>query len=148
MGEPTQVKSSPKTAAGRRTVAIPPNVLDLLGEHLASHVVGTKPSAWLFATASGSYLSPRNSGRVWEKARRAAGRTDLRLHDLRHTGLTWAAAQGATDAELMAMAGHKDYRASMRYQHATKDRARVIANALADFALADVVDLDAKRAQR
>jgi integrase len=39
-------------------------------------------------------------------ARDAAGRLDLRFHDLRHTGAVLAAATGATLAELMARLGH------------------------------------------
>ena len=42
----------------------------------------------------------------WERARMTIGRPDLRLHDMRHTGLTLAAATGATTAELMHRAGH------------------------------------------
>ena len=58
------------------------------------------------------------------------GRTDLRLHDLRHMGLTLAAATGATTVELMHRAGHSSSVAAMRYQLATKDRDRIIADAL------------------
>jgi len=38
---------------------------------------------------------------AWQRARTKVGRNDLRLHDLRHTGLTLAAATGATTVELM-----------------------------------------------
>src|ERR1019366_7613071 len=68
---------------------------------------------------------------AWSKARTKVGRTDLHLHDLRHSGLTWAAATGATVAELMRRAGHASPAAAMRYQHATEDRDRVLADALA-----------------
>ena len=67
---------------------------------------------------------------AWRRARTQVGRQDLRLHDLRHTGLTLAAATGATTVELMHRAGHSSSAAAMRYQHATVDRDRVIANAL------------------
>ena len=43
---------------------------------------------------------------AFHAARDAAGRPDLRFHDLRHTGATLAAAAGATVAELMARIGH------------------------------------------
>jgi hypothetical protein len=46
--------------------------------------------------------------------------TDLRLHDLRHTGLNLAAATGATTVELMHRAGHSSSVTAMRYQHARK----------------------------
>jgi integrase len=71
---------------------------------------------------------------AWQRARTKVGRPDLRLHDLRHTGLTLAAATGATTVELMHRAGHSSSVAAMRYQHATKDRDRVIADALGELA--------------
>ncbi|MDA8356539.1 MAG: tyrosine-type recombinase/integrase, partial [Actinomycetota bacterium] len=69
-----------------------------------------------------------------DTARRAVGRPDLHLHDLRHSGLTWSAATGASVAELMRRAGHKSPAAAMRYQHATEDRDRALAGALAELA--------------
>jgi integrase len=67
-------------------------------------------------------------------------RRDLFFHDLRHSGLTWAAASGASVAELMRRGGHANPRAALRYQHATEDRDRVIAEALASLA-SDEVEL-------
>jgi integrase len=54
----------------------------------------------------------------------------LHPHDLRHTGLTLAAATGATTAELMHRAGHVSADAALRYQHATKERDGVLADSL------------------
>lgn len=65
--------------------------------------------------------------KVWYPARAAAGRPDLRFHDLRHTGAVLAAATGATLAELMARLGHSTPGAAMRYQHAAKGRDAEIA---------------------
>jgi hypothetical protein len=58
------------------------------------------------------------------------GRPDLRLRDIRHTGLTLAAATGATTAELMHRAGRASVAAAIRYQRATRDRDRRLSNAL------------------
>jgi integrase len=58
----------------------------------------------------------------------------FRFHDLRHAGLTWAATQGATIAELMHRAGHASPHAAMLYQHATRDRDHAIAEAMAKLA--------------
>jgi integrase len=123
----------PKTEAGVRTLAIPPNVVGAVEDHLA-RFVGPEPTAWLFGTSTGTALSPRNFDRVWSKAREKVGRTDLRLHDLRHSGLTWAAASDASVAELMRRGGHANPRAALRYQHATEDRDRAIAAALGQLA--------------
>lgn len=122
----------PKTDAGRRTVAVPPNVLADLESHLECFV-GPEPDAWLFGNA-GSAISPSTLERAWRTARLAIGRPELHFHDLRHSGLTWAAATGASTRELMARGGHASPAAALRYQHATKDRDRAIADALAELA--------------
>ncbi|MCW3158630.1 tyrosine-type recombinase/integrase [Micropruina sonneratiae] len=59
-----------------------------------------------------------------------AGRDDLRWHDLRHTGATLAAQVGATTAELQARLGHSTTVAAQLYQHAAKDRDRLISERL------------------
>jgi integrase len=67
------------------------------------------------------------------------------LHDLRHSGNTWAAATGASTAELMARLGHASPVAALRYQHATADRDRAIADALSELGAqtrAPVVEID------
>lgn len=122
----------PKTDAGRRSVAIPPNVLSDLEAHL-ERFVGPEPDAWLFGNG-GSALSPSTLERAWCSARRVIGRPELHFHDLRHSGLTWAAATGASTRELMARGGHASPAAALRYQHATKDRDRAIADAMAELA--------------
>lgn len=122
----TKTLGPPKTDAGRRTIAVPANVAPLVSGHLAAHV-GPQPDAWLFPGEAGQPITPRTLNRVWYDAREAAGRPDLRLHDLRHSGLTWSAAAGATTAELMHRAGHASPAAALRYQHATADRDRALA---------------------
>jgi integrase len=63
--------------------------------------------------------SDRSLSVAWDRARSKVGRTELRFHDLRHSGLTWSAATGASIAELMRRAGHASQAAALRYQHAT-----------------------------
>ena len=88
----------------------------------------------------------RTVERAWRQARQAAGVPHLRLHDLRHTGNTLAAATGASTKELMARMGHASPQAALIYQHATADRDRAIADALSDLATrAAVVPIDRRR---
>ncbi|WP_425564639.1 hypothetical protein [Nostocoides vanveenii] len=65
--------------------------------------------------------------RHWLKARLAAGRPDLRVRDLRHTGAVLAAQSGATLAELMGRIGHSTPQMALRYQHVARGREAEIA---------------------
>jgi integrase len=131
---------TPKSDAGRRTVAVPPHLLPALATHLDTHT-GPTSGALLFPAHHGGHLAPTTLHGPWSKARAAAGRPDLRFHDLRHTGATLAAATGATLADLMARLGHSTTQAAMRYQHAVADRDTAIAVALSGFAADNVVPL-------
>jgi integrase len=122
----------PKTDAGRRTIAVPTPLLPKIQDHL-ERFTGPEPDDLVFVGRSGRPLTPNVLQAVWQRARTKVGRSDLRLHDLRHTGLTFAAAAGATTVELMHRAGHSSAVAAMRYQHATKDRDKGIAEALGSF---------------
>ena len=134
----------PKTAAGRRTVAIPPNVIPVFEAHMAT--VGPEPDALVFPAPQGGYLSRIHfRQRVWLPALKATGLA-FGFHDLRHSALTWAAASGATIAELMYRAGHTTPDAALRYQHATEDRDAAVARAMASLALpAKVVPISSAR---
>ncbi|MGH9068616.1 MAG: site-specific integrase, partial [Acidimicrobiales bacterium] len=110
MGGPASL-GPPKTQAGVRTLAVPANVIPALADHLA-RFVGPEPDAWLFPGEAGGPMSPRTFDRIWARARQTIGRPDLHLHDLRHSGLTWAAASGASVAELMRRGGHANPRAA------------------------------------
>ena len=123
----------PKTAAGRRTIAVPAFLNEAIRTHL-SRFTGHEADALVFTGITGVALTGNVLQLAWQRARSKVGRTDLRLHDLRHTGLTLAAATGATTVELMHRAGHSSSVAAMRYQHATKDRDRIIADALGRIA--------------
>jgi len=129
----------PKSRAGLRDVAVPPHLLPMVREHLLQH---TQPGAQglLFPARDGGQLAPSTlygrestntrKGHGFYAARQAAGRPDLRFHDLRHTGATMAAQTGATLAELMARLGHSDHKAALRYQHAASERDQEIARRL------------------
>jgi integrase len=139
------VEKAPKSEAGRRTVAIPANILPALSAHLEEYV-GSDPDSAVIVGEKGGRLLPQVLSASWSKTRAKVGRNDLRLHDLRHSGLTWCAATGATVAELMRRGGHASPAAALRYQHATEDRDRILADALAGLAEgAQVVSIEAAR---
>lgn len=123
----------PKSDAGIRVVAIPPHIVGAIERHLSKH---TEPGAdaQLFPPKDGDYLQPSTLYRHFYRARAAAGRPDLRWHDLRHTGATMAAEAGATLAELMDRLGHSTVQAALVYQHAAAGRDRQIAERLSELA--------------
>jgi len=149
---------TPKSAAGSRDVAIPPHLLPLVRSHLLEHAAPGKngllfpgrieydgdgnviqvghlsPSAFYGHEAVlGPDGSIRRRGDGYYEARRQAGRTGLRFHDLRHTGAVLAAQTGATLAELMNRLGHSTPGAAMRYQHAAAERDQEIARKLSQM---------------
>jgi integrase len=134
-GQPITMKA-PKTAASRRTVHLPPHVVDQLREHLERYVAKSD-DALVFATESGAPLSRARRTRLFRQACTATGRDDLRWHDLRHTGATIAAQAGASIRELQHRLGHTTYSAAMLYQHADAARDRQLAERMTSLALPD-----------
>jgi len=119
----------PKSEAGKRTVAIPCALVDVLNDHL-DRFVGPEPSALVFTGDHGGPLERSNWSPRFAKARNAAGLEGTRFHDLRHLSGTMAARTGATTRELMARLGHASPRAALIYQHATAERDHAIAAGL------------------
>ena len=74
-----------------------------------------------------------NFNKVWKRALEKVGASGLHLHDLRHTGATYAADTGATTRELMKRLGHSSPRAALIYQHARDERDQAIAEGLDDL---------------
>jgi len=129
----TILEKEPKSEAGKRVLAVPKHIVPILAQHVDRFVVDD-PNAFLFTGVKGRPLSTSTFYSSWNQARILINRPDLRPHDLRHTGLTLFAAMGATVAELMHRGGHSSPNAALRYQHATRERDRLLANALSDFA--------------
>jgi integrase len=136
----------PKSEAGKRDVTIPPHLMPAVKAHLAEHVDADRDGL-VFPAAGGGHMSPATLYRHFYPARTAAGRPDLRFHDLRHTGAVLAAATGATLAELMARLGHSTVSAALRYQHAAAERDKVIAVALSELADGTVTPISRSRSR-
>jgi integrase len=140
----SRIVGDPKSDAGKRNVSIPPHLMPLVRSHLRDHAeIGR--DGLLFPARHGGHLAPATLYRVFYPARDAAGRPDLRFHDLRHTGAVLAAATGATLAELMARLGHSTPGAAMRYQHAAAERDKVIAEALSKLANGSVTPIKRRK---
>jgi integrase len=137
---------APKSDAGSRDVAVPPHLRGALLAHLDEYGQ-PGPDGLLFPAVekprgacgcghdgcAGGHLMGTSMFRWFDRARAAAGRPDLRFHDLRHTGLTLAAHAGATLPDLMARAGHTSVAAAQVYMHAARGRDDEIAARMSDL---------------
>ncbi|MFH5823093.1 tyrosine-type recombinase/integrase [Georgenia sp. AZ-5] len=132
-----------KTEAGARIVHLPASVTHILETHMGAFSQAG-PDGLVFPSRVGTPISQSVLYKVWDEARRAIGRPDLRIHDLRATAATQAARTGATIAELQARLGHTTPNAAMKYQAAVAARDAHIADALDDFILVPV-DLTARK---
>ncbi|MFI6979888.1 tyrosine-type recombinase/integrase [Embleya sp. NPDC050154] len=127
----TLTTKDPKTAAGKRTVAIPALIIPDLQRHLKVYAE-KQTDGYVFVGPQGGRVRRSNFTRVWKRGLADAGVKDVHFHDLRHTGNTLASSTGASLKELMARMGHASTRAAMIYQHATSERDHEIADALND----------------
>jgi len=142
--------TTPKSAAGYRTIYLPPHLTEDVRQHLAIFTP-TGADALVFPGNEGQPLTPgqvhghsprfdkgtgkkKHPGNGFYKARHEIGRPDFRFHDLRHFAATMAAISGATTKELMQFAGHSDIHVAMRYQEAVTDRQRDLAHRMAALA--------------
>jgi integrase len=128
------IEDAPKSRAGRRVVALPSTLVAELGSHL-EQFVEPDADAFVFTSSTGLPLERSNfRHRIWLPAVDEIGLDGLRFHDLRHTAGTLTARTGATTKEIMARLGHASPQAAMVYQHATRDRDRLIAKRLDEMA--------------
>jgi integrase len=133
---------APKSAAGKRTVAIPAAIVPEIRAHLDTYAERGADGR-VFVGAKGATPRRNHFNRLWHKACSDAGIKGLHFHDLRHTGNTLAASTGASTRELMSRMGHSTARAALIYQHASAERDRLIADAVSGL-----VDKGRKKAQK
>lgn len=108
----------PKTRAARRTLAIPA----FLGEKLETQLAERSlpgPDGLVFPNSAGKPVAaPSFTHNVFTPARRKAGLVGVRFHDLRHTAVALAIAQGAHPKAIQARMGHSSIQVTLdRYGH-------------------------------
>lgn len=128
------IVGTPKSDAGIRDVSIPPHLLLPLGEHMRQFAEPGRDALLFTAVGSPEHLNHGTLYKAFRRARTTAGREDLRLHDMRHTGAVMAAQAGATTRELMDRLGHTTSEMAMRYQHVSDGRQAEIARRLSAMA--------------
>lgn len=75
----------PKTAASRRVVSLPPELVQTLEQHLADHV-GPRPDALVFTDLDDEPLGRQRFRPLWAAACAGAKINGLHFHDLRGSG--------------------------------------------------------------
>jgi integrase len=104
---------SPKTAAGRRTVALPPSAILMLRDHRAQQetlhaMSGTTADeeGLVFSHPDGKPLLPNTVTHAWVKLARGTGLAGIRLHDARHTHASLMLKQGVHPKVVQERLGH------------------------------------------
>lgn len=120
---------TPPKADSVRSIAIPTALVSALLTHLDTFT-GPEATAPVLCGARGVRVSQSTLDRHWREARDTAGRPGFHFHNLRHTGLSAYAVEGATLAELLHRGGHTDVTVALRYQHATAVRDRALTERL------------------
>ena len=108
---------------------MPAALLPELTQHLQIYTPSQR-TAPVLTNSRGVRVSQSALDRAWRAAREQAGRPGFHFHNLRHTGLSKYAEQGATLAELLHRGGHTDVTVALRYQHATAQRDRALTELL------------------
>ena len=131
--------AAPKTRAGRRVVALSDHLLGILRhqqnaqrlEHIAAGVVWQN-SGYVFTTAVGTWLSPRNVHRSFKQLVARAGLSPTtRIHDLRHAMATFWLANGVQPKVVSERLGHANVNITLQvYGHVLPNMQAEAANAL------------------
>jgi integrase len=139
-----------KSTAGRRGIALPDQLFDLIIEHRARQDqerehAGTEwhEGGWLFAQPTGKPIDPRRDQYEWKALLKEAGVREARLHDARHTAATTLLLLGVPERAVMDIMGWSNAamdimgwsNAAMvkRYAHVTARLRRDIAERLNVF---------------
>jgi integrase len=112
-------------------VGIPAVIIPELRGHLAVFVQA-EPDALVFSGPKGGPMRRSNFNKLtgWPHAVRSIGAEGLHVHDLRHTGNTFAASSGAGLRDLMVRMGHDSERAALIYQHEARGADQRITGAI------------------
>ena len=119
-----------KTEAGHRVIPLNGGALSAMHElyNRSSATGGTGPDHYLFPACENGNVDPTMPQKSWRSGwrslRKAAGIASLRFHDLRHHAITELAESQASDATIMAIAGHVSRQMLEHYSHVRLDLKR------------------------
>jgi integrase len=123
-----------KSAAGRRVVGLPDELVAMLKEHREKQNEERKHAGslwreggWVFATETGEPINLNTDYRRWKALLDRAGVRDARLHDARHTAATVLLVLGVPERTVMSVMGWSSTSMAARYQHVTDPIRRDVA---------------------
>jgi integrase len=126
-----------KSKAGRRTIALPAPLLDLLRAHqeIQAQERITAGSLWedhefVFTQPNGRPIDPKADQQAWKDLLEEAGVREARLHDARHTAATMLLVLNIGTRAVMDLMGWSSSSMAARYQHVTNDLRHDIADSL------------------
>jgi len=109
------VETEPKTASGRRSVALPACVIEVLKRHRTHQVEARlRAKRWddqdlVFCTKYGSYYGPLRLSTELRRILREVGLPSMRFHDLRHSAATMMLATGVHPKIVQEILGAQRY---------------------------------------
>jgi integrase len=125
-----------KTDAGLRSIPMNDDAYDAVLElwERAKSFDGTKPEHFLFPACEHGHIDPERCQKswrtAWRKLTQAAGVKGFRFHDCRHHAITELAESQASDATIMALAGHVSRKMLEHYSHVRQEAKRDAVNVL------------------
>ncbi len=134
----TYTYGTPKTAHGRRSIALPRSVVDSLKSQRLKQVesrweagLAKKDDDLVFATVLGEPLHPNSVDYRFKRLIKQAGVPEIRFHDMRHTCATLMLANNVHPKIVQERLGHADVSMTLnRYSHVTMDMQRDAADQL------------------
>ena len=111
-GQGRAILGPPKSAASKRTLAIPRFLIEMLTAHLAVHDIDVDDEdAFLFTSPDGGLIRYANwRNRVWLPSCKRAGLTGIGFHDLRRLSATTLVHEGVDIKTAQTRLGHSDPR--------------------------------------
>jgi integrase len=124
--------TAPKTRKSRRTVPLPPPVVEALRAHKVVQskerlAAGTdwQDTGMVFASLVGTPMEPDNLRRSWYRVRSVLPEPQTRFHDLRHTCVTLLLTEGVAPHIVQEIVGHSAIDVTMTiYAHTSLEEKR------------------------
>jgi integrase len=133
------VTGEPKSAAGKRTLALPAPLVALLRAHRKEQAAEQllAGNCWtgtnlVFCQPNGNPIDPDGHSRAWKALLERAGIREARLHDARHTAATLLLVQGVDARTVMDLMGWSQVSMTQRYQHVVPELRNAAAARMAE----------------